>query len=257
MSKGDAAGGSSPERDREQLLAETFVVLADTLVDDYDVVDLLHQLVDACVNLLAVTAAGLLLDDQRGNLAVVASSNEETRLLEVLQLQSDAGPCLDCVRTGVPVGVDDLDADQHRWPVFAAAALSAGFRSVAAVPLRLRTETIGALNMFQAAPHPMPLDDRRLAQALADVATIGILQRRSTHRSAMMAEQLQHALNSRIVIEQAKGVLAERNGVDMDAAFTALRRYARNHNRKLSELAMDVVRGQIDPTTVQAGRRVP
>ena len=257
MSKGDAAGESSPERDREQLLAETFVVLADTLVDDYDVVDLLHQLVDACVNLLAVSAAGLLLDDQRGNLAVVASSNEETRLLEVLQLQSDAGPCLDCVRTGVPVGVDDLDLDQHRWPVFAAAALSAGFRSVAAVPLRLRTETIGALNMFQAAPHPMPLNDRRLAQALADVATIGILQRRSTHRSALMAEQLQHALNSRIVIEQAKGVLAERNGVDMDAAFTALRRYARNHNRKLSELAMDVVRGQIDPTTVQIGRRVP
>ena len=147
--------------------------------------------------------------------------------------------------------------DQHRWPVFAAAALSAGFRSVAAVPLRLRTETIGALNMFQVAPHPMPLNDRRLAQALADVATIGILQRRSTHRSALMAEQLQHALNSRIVIEQAKGVLAERNGVDMDAAFTALRRYARNHNRKLSELAMDVVRGEIDPTTVQIGRRVP
>jgi GAF domain-containing protein len=256
MSNGDVTGGPGPVRDREQLLAETFVVLADTLVDDYDVVDLLHELVDACVNLLGVTAAGLLLDDQRGNLAVVASSNEETRLLEVLQLQSDAGPCLDCVRTGVPVTVDDLDAEQARWPVFAAAALSAGFRSVAAVPLRLRTETIGALNLFHRAPRPVAVNDRRLAQALADVATIGILQRRSTHRSAMMAEQLQHALNSRIVIEQAKGVLAERNGVDMDAAFAALRRYARNHNRKLSELAMDVVRGQIDPTAVQIGRRV-
>lgn len=255
MSTGDVAGGPALESDREQLLAETFVALADTLVDDYDVVDLLHQLVDACVNLLGVTAAGLLLDDQRGNLAVVASSNEETRLLEVLQLQSDAGPCLECVRTGVPVSVDDLEVDQDRWPVFAAAAVSAGFRSVAAVPLRLRTQTIGALNMFHSA-HPVPVNDRRLAQALADVATIGILQRRSTHRSAMMAEQLQHALNSRIIIEQAKGVLAERNGVDMDAAFTALRRYARNHNRKLSELAMDVVRGEIDPTTVQTGRRV-
>jgi GAF domain-containing protein len=256
MSNTDAAGGPARERDREQLLAETFVVLADTLVDDYDVVDLLHQLVDACVNLLGVTAAGLLLDDQRGNLAVVAASNEETRLLEVLQLQSDAGPCLDCVRTGVAVTVDDLEVDQARWPVFAAAAIAAGFRSVAAVPLRLRTETIGALNMFHSAPHPVAATDRRLAQALADVATIGILQRRSSHRSAVMAEQLQHALNSRIVIEQAKGVLAERNGVDMDAAFTALRRYARNHNRKLSELAMDVVRGQIDPSTVQTGRRV-
>lgn len=255
MSTGDVAGGPALESDREQLLAETFVALADTLVDDYDVVDLLHQLVDACVNLLGVTAAGLLLDDQRGNLAVVASSNEETRLLEVLQLQSDAGPCLECVRTGVPVSVDDLEVDQDRWPVFAAAAVSAGFRSVAAVPLRLRTQTIGALNMFHSA-HPVPVNDRRLAQALADVATIGILQRRSTHRSTMMAEQLQHALNSRIIIEQAKGVLAERNGVDMDAAFTALRRYARNHNRKLSELAMDVVRGEIDPTTVQTGRRV-
>jgi GAF domain-containing protein len=256
MSNGDVTGATGPVRDREQLLAETFVALADTLVDDYDVVDLLHQLVDACVNLLGVTAAGLLLDDQRGNLAVVASSNEETRLLEVLQLQSDAGPCLDCVRTGVPVTVDDLEVDQARWPVFAAAAMSVGFRSVAAVPLRLRTETIGALNMFHSAPNPVAVNDRRLAQALADVATIGILQWRSSHRSAMMAEQLQHALNSRVVIEQAKGVLAERNGVDMDAAFTALRRYARNHNRKLSELAMDVVRGEVDPTAVQTGRRV-
>ena len=256
MSNGDVTGTPAPVRDREQLLAETFVSLADTLVDDYDVVELLDQLVDACVNLLGVTAAGLLLDDQRGNLAVVASSNEETRLLEVMQLQSDAGPCLDCVRTGAAVSADDLEADHARWPEFAAAAMAAGFRSVAAVPLRLRSETIGALNMFHRAPHPVPMSDRKLAQALADVATIGILQRRSTHRSAMMAEQLQHALNSRIVIEQAKGVLAERNGVDMESAFNALRRYARNHNRKLSELAMDVVRGQIDPTTVQTGRQV-
>jgi GAF domain-containing protein len=256
MSNADVTSLPGPAQDREQLLAETFVVLADTLVDDYDVVDLLHQLVDACVNLLGVTAAGLMIDDQRGNLAVVASSNEETRLLEILQLQSDAGPCLDCVRSGVPVTVDDLEVDQARWPVFAAAAMSAGFRSVAAVPLRLRTETIGALNMFHGEPHPVAVNDRRLAQALADVATIGILQRRSSHRSAMMAEQLQHALNSRVVIEQAKGVLAERNSVDMDAAFTSLRRYARNHNRKLSELAMDVVRGDIDPSAVETSRRV-
>jgi GAF domain-containing protein len=237
---------------REQLLAETFVLLADTLVDDYDVVELLDHLVSACVNLLNVNAAGLLLDDQKGNLAVVASSSEATRLLDVLQLQSNEGPCLDCVRTGVPVSTDDIAAEAARWPLFAPAALAAGFRSVTALPLRLRDQTIGVLNMLRTEADPVRAEERRLAQALADVATIGILQRRSAHRSTMMAEQLQHALNSRIVIEQAKGVLAERNGVDMELAFNALRRYARNHNRKLSELALEVVRGQIDPSAVAA-----
>jgi len=245
-----AVGSPVTGRDREQLLAETFVLLADTLVDDYDVVDLLDQLVAACVNLIGVTAAGLLLDDQRGHLAVVASSNEETRLLDVLQLQSNEGPCLDCVRVGTVVSTDDLDTERARWPVFVPAALAAGFRSVVALPLRLREQTIGGLNMFHSGTDPVAPDDRRLAQAFADVATIGILQRRSLHRSTMLAEQLQYALNSRIVIEQAKGVLAERNGLDMETAFNALRRYARNHNRKLSELALDVVRGRIDPTSV-------
>lgn len=248
----DTSGARGSNANREQLLAETFVLLADTLVDDYDVVELLDQLVSACVNLLDVNAAGLLLDDQKGNLAVVASSSEETRLLDILQLQSNEGPCLDCVRTGKPVAVDDIDADRARWPLFAPAAIAAGFRSVTALPLRLRDQTIGGLNMFRTGADPVRAEERRLAQALADVATIGILQRRSAHRSTMMAEQLQHALNSRIVIEQAKGVLAERNGVDMETAFNALRRYARNHNRKLSELALEVVRGQIDPSAVAA-----
>jgi GAF domain-containing protein len=241
-------------RDRERLLAETFVLLADTLLDDYDVVDLLDQLVAACVDLIGVTAAGLLLDDQRGHLAVIASSNEETRLLDVLQLQSNEGPCLDCVRVGAAVSTDDLEAEHSRWPLFVPAALAAGFRSVVALPLRLRDQTIGGLNMFHSGTDPVAADDRRLAQAFADVATIGILQRRSLHRSTMLAEQLQHALNSRIVIEQAKGVLAERNGVDMETAFNALRRHARNHNRKLSELALDVVRGRIDPASLVTGQ---
>jgi GAF domain-containing protein len=138
--------------------------------------------------------------------------------------------------------------------MFAPAAVAAGFRSVAALPLRLRNQTIGGLNMFRADAELVSAEERRIAQALADVATIGILQRRSAHRITVMAEQLQHALNSRIVIEQAKGVLAERNGVDMEIAFNALRRYARNNNRKLSDLALEVVRGQIDPTAVAAGR---
>ena len=244
------AYGPADARIREQLLAETFVRLADTLVDDYDVVDLLDQLVAAAVNVLGVTAAGLLLDDQKGNLALVASSSEGSRLLEIFQLQNNEGPCLDCVRTGTSVTSSDLAADESRWPLFVPAALEAGFRSVVAVPMRLRSQTIGGLNMFHGQAEPVPDSDQRLAQALADVATIGILQRRSVHRSTMVAEQLQHALNSRVVIEQAKGVLAERNSVTVEAAFEALRLHARNRNLKLTDVALAVVQGGIDPASL-------
>ena len=246
MSEETATGHPGQTRSREQGLAETFVVLADTLVDDYDVVDLLDQLVGACVNLLGVTSAGLLLDDQKGNLAVVASSSEESRLLEVFQIQNNEGPCLDCVRTGQTVTCDDLETESERWPMFAQTAIDAGFRSVVAVPLRLRDQTIGGLNMFHSEPHPVAEEDRRLAQALADVATIGILQRRSAHRTTMVAEQLQHALNSRVTIEQAKGVLAERRQLSMEASFETLRSYARNHNLKLTDVALSVVQGELD-----------
>ncbi|MCU1672717.1 MAG: transcriptional regulator [Frankiales bacterium] len=231
---------------RERSLVEAFVLLADTLVEDYDVVDLLDRLVVTAVALLDVTAAGLLLDDQRGNLAVVASSSEETRLLEVFQLQSQQGPCLDCVSTASPVSSGDLATDLARWPVFVPAAQEAGFGAVLAVPMRLRAQTIGALNLFQAEPVLPAPENARLAQALADVATIGILQQRSAHRSSMLAEQLQNALNSRVGIEQAKGVLAERRGVSMEAAFAVLRRHARDRNLKLSEVAQQVVRGSAE-----------
>ena len=227
--------------DREQALAATFVSLADTLVEDYDVVDLLDQLVHASVNLLGATAAGLLLDDQKGSLAVVATSSEETRLLEVFQLQNDEGPCLDCVRGGRAVLSDDLEGETERWPVFAPAAVAAGFHSVTAVPMRLRDQTIGGLNLFQGKGRQLPPGGQQLAQALADVATIGILQHRSAHRSSLLAEQLQHALNSRVVIEQAKGVIAERHGLTMPQAFDALRRHSRDHNLKLTEHALSVI----------------
>lgn len=233
---------------REQALADTFVHLADTMVDDYDVADLLDQLVTACVNVLGVTAAGLLLDDQRGNLALVASSSHEMHLLELFQLQNDEGPCLDCVRSGTVVTSSDLNEDRDRWPLFVPAAHLAGFRSVAAVPMRLRDQIIGGLNLFMDVPRAVPTDNRRLAQALADVATIGILQQRSLHRSHLLSEQLQTALTSRIVIEQAKGVLAERNGLTMDGAFAALRRHSRDHNLKLTDVATAVVTTGLDVT---------
>lgn len=246
MTDGDATRGHIvTDPDREQALADVFVALADTLVDDYDVAELLDRLTTACVDLLGVRAAGLLLDDQKGNLAVVASSSDEIRLLEVFQLQTNEGPCLDCFRTGTAVTSADLDAERDRWPQFVAAALAAGFASVAALPMRLRSQTIGALNIFHTRAEPVLAKDQRLAQALADVATIGILQRRSVHRSSVMAEQLQHALNCRVIIEQAKGVLAERLAVDMDTAFESLRGYARHYNLKLTETAHAVTRGVI------------
>jgi GAF domain-containing protein len=215
------------------------------LVADYDVVDLLHDLARTCVDLLGVTAAGLLLTDQRGTLAPVASSDERTRVLELFQIQNDEGPCLDCVRSGGPVVEPDLEA-AGRWPVFSRAATAAGFRAVVALPLRLRDEVIGGLNLFNADPHRLTDEEQDIAQALADVATIGILQQRSLHRASLLAEQLQKALNTRIVIEQAKGVLAERGRLDMATAFDALRAYARTSGRLLSLVAEDVVAGRLD-----------
>ena len=248
MSEPGEPVGRRTVRNREQELARTFVMLADSLVEDYDIVDLLDRLAAACVRLLGVTAAGLLLDDQQGRLAFVASSSEETRLLEVFQVQHDQGPCLECVRTGTAVVSANLEADHARWPLFASSALAAGFRSVVALPMRLRDKTIGGLNLFDDRAIAVPPEDQQLAQALADVATIGILQQRTAQRSALLAEHLQRALNSRVVIEQAKGVLAERNGLSMSAAFASLRTYAREKNMKLTDLAQAIVHDDFNPT---------
>ena len=223
-------------------LADVFVEMADTLVDDFDVIDFLHVLTERCVQLLGVSAAGLLLTDGRDTLQVVAASSERTRLLELFQLQADQGPCVDCFRTGRPVSVADLPS-AGRWPRFTAAAAEVGFTAVHAVPMRLRTEVIGALNFFDTIPGALGADKLRIGQALADVATIGLLQQRAIHTRDVLTEQLQTALNSRVLIEQAKGVLAERLHVDVADAFTLLRNGARSHNRRLSELAQAIVDG--------------
>jgi len=223
------------------LLSDTFVDLADTMVADFDVIDFLHVLTDRSVRLLAASAAGVVLADPRGELRVAAASSEEAGLLELFQLQNDQGPCLECFRTGRPVTATDLTGLAQRWPRFAEAATQAGFATVEALPMRLRDQVIGALNLFRAEAGPFDPADLRIAQALADVATIGLLHERNVRRREAVAEQLQAALNSRVVIEQAKGKLAERLGVDMDRAFQMLRDYARNTNQRLTDVARDFV----------------
>ena len=224
------------------LLSETFVELTDTMVADFDVIDFLHVLTSRSVELLDLSAAGLLLADPRGELRVVAASSEAARLLELFQLQSDQGPCLDCFRSGRPVAATDLSADR-RWPRFGAAAGQAGFGAVQALPMRLRDQVIGALNLFRDTPGAFDADSVQVGQALADVATIGLLHERSMRRRDTLNEQLQAALNSRVIIEQAKGKLAERLGIDVDQAFAILREQARNRNQRLSDLARAFVDG--------------
>jgi transcriptional regulator with GAF, ATPase, and Fis domain len=232
-----------------ELLTDTFVELTDTMVADFDMIDFLHVLTNRSAQLLNVSAAGLLLADPRGELRVVAASSEAARLLELFQLQNDQGPCLDCFRTGQPVEAADLTVAAQRWPRFAPAARQVGFAAVQAVPMRLREQVIGALNLFSVNAGALTPADVRVGQALADVATISLLQERSMRHSDALNEQLQTALNSRVILEQAKGKLAERLGVDMDLAFTLLRDRARTSNRRLSDLARAFVDGS-EPLSV-------
>jgi transcriptional regulator with GAF, ATPase, and Fis domain len=237
-----------------QLLSDTFVELTDTMVVGFDVIDFMHVLTDRSVQLLDVSAAGLLLADPRGEMRVVAASSEAARVLELFQIQNDEGPCLDCFRSGQPIAAADLAAEARRWPRFAPAARQAGFAAVQALPMRLREQVIGALNLFRAGQGAFPPEDVRVGQALADVATISLLQERSMRHSDALNEQLQTALNSRVVIEQAKGKLAERLGLDMNQAFNLLRDFARSRNLRLSDLAQAFIDGSEALTGLTASR---
>lgn len=244
------SGPHLPPSGRDAQLAQRFVGLADTLVDDFDLAELLDHLVQTCVELLDVATAGLLLVGGNGRLHPVAASTEATRVLELFQLQNDEGPCLACVRTGSVVAVPDITATTERWPRFSRAAIANGFVSVHALPMRLRQETIGSLNLFNTEPPTLSEDDRRIAQALADVATIGILQQRSLQRASQVAEQLQQALTSRILIEQAKGMLSEHAGIDMATAFARLRHYARGHHLTLGDVSASLIQGSLPPASL-------
>ncbi|MGW4399966.1 GAF and ANTAR domain-containing protein [Amycolatopsis nivea] len=234
----------------ENDLLRAFVDMADTLVDEYDVADMLHRLAKYCVTLLGAPAAGLLLADQRGGLEVIASSDESSRMLELLQLQTEQGPCLDAYRGGEAVVVEDLAAQAARWPRFVPEATRAGYRSVYALPMRLRRQVIGTLNLFGRGQSPLTGAALSVARALADIATIGILQERAIRRGELLTEQLQHALNSRVAIEQAEGVLAHAGKLDMEVAFERLRTYSRGHNQRLSEVAEAVANSQLRPGEV-------
>jgi GAF domain-containing protein len=235
---------------RETQLAKTLVALADTLVDDFDVVELLTLLTDGCIDVLDVGAAGLMLVAPEGDLRLMTSSSEAMRVLELFELQSQEGPCLDCYRSGQPVLNQDLATADGRWPRFAAEALAVGFHTVHALPMRLRGTVIGALNLFHNHPSGMRQADVAAAQAMADVATIAILQHRAVREAQVLNEQLNHALNSRIVIEQAKGIVAERQSLDMEQAFSTLRNHARHHNLRLVDVARDIIAGTLDASAL-------
>jgi GAF domain-containing protein len=232
---------------READVVRSLVEMAGTLVDDYDVVDLLTGLADRCVDLLGVSAAGVMLASPAGGLGLVASSSEAMRLLELFELQAQEGPCLDAFRTGEPVGHEDLAAGSGRWPSFAAAALGAGFQSASALPLRLRDVTIGALNLLSVTRAPIGEADVIVARAFADLATLSITQHRASAEAQRLNEQLSGALTSRVVIEQAKGVISARAGIDLAQAFSRLRAYARNSNRRLTDVARAAIDGTLDP----------
>jgi len=225
---------------REELLAATFLQLADTLVEDFDVIELLTMLSDRCVELLDAAASGIMVANARGDLQVMAASSEDANLLELFQVQNEEGPCLDAFRSGQPVVHANL-AECSPWPRFGELAMSAGLPSVHAFPMRVRTQVLGTLNLFMAVPGPLSPADVVVAQALAHAATLALLHNEAAQDSQRMTAQLQEALNSRVTIEQAKGAIAERAHVGTDEAFSRLRGFARHHNLKLTDVARAVV----------------
>jgi transcriptional regulator with GAF, ATPase, and Fis domain len=232
---------------RDELVAEVVVALTDTLRDDFDVADVLYTLTTACVELLDVDAAGMLLIDDQGRLVPVAATHDGSEHLERLQVMIREGPCLDAVEGIKAVSAVDLDLDAGRWPEFVVQARSEGFRAAHAEPVALRTDVVGALGLFRRRPGSMPVADERIAHFLATAAAIGILHRRAHRNSETVNGQLQQALTSRVVIEQAKGVLAERYDLDLEAAFARLRGYARNHGQPLTFVARGVLDGSLNP----------
>lgn len=223
-----------------QRLAEVFVEVADTLVDEFDLISFLQMVTGHTSKLVAARAAGLLLADPQGRLQLMAASDERAEMVELFQVQAAEGPCQDCFRLGKPVTIGDLRLESTRWPHFAPRAAAAGYLSVHAFPLRLRREVIGALNLFGTDAGRLSEVDGSLIQALADIATIGLIQERAIRQSELVATQLQSALESRILIEQAKGALAHLLGSTPNEAYERLRTYCRHRGLKLADVARTI-----------------
>jgi transcriptional regulator with GAF, ATPase, and Fis domain len=241
----------------DRRVREVFIELSDTLVDDFDIIEFLDRLAVRCSELLGVSACGIMLVDHHGTLNLVAASTEQARLVELTQLQNLEGPCLDAFTTGRPVQLADLRDAGARWPRFTAAGIEAGYRSVQAIPMRLRDTVLGAVNLLSEVAGPLSEDTIALGQALADAATIGIVHQRTVARQEIITEQLQAALNSRVLIEQAKGFLTHSLAGGIDEAFAVLRAYARANNRRLTDVADDVVQGRLVLPTPESASDTP
>lgn len=242
--------------DQERWIASTFVEIADHLVDEFDVVDLLSTLAERCAEFVSASEVGFVLIDPTGVLQVIGSSSEKMESLELMELQNSEGPCWDSFNTGKPVLNQNVHGSFDKWPTFGPVVDAAGMRTVHALPMRLRSDTIGAINIFHSDLRELSEHEVVITQALADAATIAIMQDRNLRHATQLAEQLQYALEARVVIEQAKGVLAERLQVDMHDAFSMLRQYSREHNRRLSTVAQDVTEGKLPSTLFEKASHV-
>lgn len=236
----------SDARTREEKLTRAFVDLADTLVETFDVDEFLHRLCERTQEVLDVQAVGVLLETRQGELGLSAASSDVAAAVDLFELQAGQGPCYDAYVEARRVMETDLHGGEQRWPAFASKALAAGYSAVFAFPLRLRGECVGAMNLFRREPGEFAPADIDVAQGLANIATIGLLSRRQLTTAETLSAQLQHALDSRVLIEQAKGVLAERADLPPDEAFDRIRRHARANNQKLSETCEAVVDGSLD-----------
>src|ERR1700758_5713644 len=243
--------GDMTDIPRETRVLDAVVTLVDSLLDDFDVVELLTGLTERCAELLDIESAAFLLADPLRQLRLLAATSEEARELELFQLQADEGPCVECYASGQPVTVADLKVATERWPRFVPAAVDAGFASVHAVPMRAAGIVLGALGLFGTQPGELNDADLLVGQTLAHIACVAILQEHAPTPSTVMP-QLRSALARRVVVEQAKGFLRESLGVSVEEAFRLLRGYARAYGEHLTDVARQLMTERSSRSTLLA-----